>query len=139
MKVQLTRRNNGTLSNDDIKGKVLVVDDDAGIRDIFSIILRNAGYSAEIKNNGEDLLKNNFTKPDIFLIDKQLSGLNGLDICRHLKKQKETKSIPVIMISASPDIGILSAGAGADYYIEKPFEIDYLLQVIEKYIKRSSD
>ena len=65
-----------------------------GIQDIFSIIFEKAGFEFEIKKDGEDLLKNNFATPDLFLVDKQLSGYSGLDICRHLKNQKATKDIP---------------------------------------------
>jgi DNA-binding response OmpR family regulator len=88
----------------------------------------------EIKKNGEDLLNNKFTMPDLFLVDKQLSGYNGLDICRYLKSQRHTKNIPVIMISASPDIGRSSREAGADAYIEKPFEITNLVDLVNSYV-----
>ena len=115
--------------------KILVIDDDPGIQDIFQIIFEKAGYSIEIKNNGEDILKNRFTLPHLFLIDKQLSGYNGLDLCRYLKKQKHTMNIPVIMVSAAPDIGNLSEEAGADSYLEKPFEIKGLLKLVEFYLK----
>ena len=56
------------------KKKILIADDDPGIQEIFSIIFENAGFAFEIKENGEDLLKNKFTVPDVFLVDKQLSG-----------------------------------------------------------------
>jgi DNA-binding response OmpR family regulator len=113
-----------------LKKKILAIDDDEGIRDILQIIFEKAGYNIELKSNGNDLFQNKFSIPDIFLVDKQLSGTNGLDICRHLKSQTNTRDIPVIMISASPDIAKLSKEAGADGYIEKPFEVSYLLKVI---------
>lgn len=116
-----------------MKKKVLIVDDDPSIRDIFSIIFKKAGYAIQLIGNGEEQLKNKFELPHIFLIDKQLSGTNGLDICRHLKNSPKTKDIPVIMISASPDINILSKVAGADDYIEKPFEINHLLKLVTQY------
>lgn len=110
--------------------RILIVEDDPGIQDIFSIIFSRAGYEAEIKSGGEDLLTNDFSLPDVFLIDKQLAGTSGLDICRHLKGQFNTRDIPLIMISASPDIETLSQQAGADAYIEKPFNIDRLLSLV---------
>ncbi len=116
------------------KKKVLIADDDPGIRDIFSIIFEKAGYSIELKSNGDDLLKNKFSLPHVFLIDKQLSGTDGMDICRYLKSQAHTKKIPVIMISASPDIAKLSREAGADAFIEKPFEVKDLLRMVGYYI-----
>ena len=119
-----------------MKKKILVADDDPGIRDIFKIIFEKAGYSIEVKGDAEDVLKNNFTIPDVFLIDKLLSGYDGLDICRHLKKNPATSHIPVIMVSASPDIGITAIKAGADDFVEKPFDLKYLLKVIERNISR---
>ena len=73
------------------KKRILIADDDPGIQDIFTIIFEKAGYTIEIKKDGEDLLKNKFTVPDLFLIDKQLSGYNGLDVCRHLKSRSKRK------------------------------------------------
>jgi DNA-binding response OmpR family regulator len=122
-----------------LRQKIIIVDDDPGIRDIFSIILDKAGYDAEIINDGQYILKNKFQLPHLFLIDKQLSGINGLDVCRHLKQQESTMHIPVIMISASPDIGALSKEAGADAYMEKPFEITYLLKLLRHYALSNAD
>lgn len=121
------------------KKKILIADDDPGIQDIFSIIFENAGFAIEIKKDGEDLLKNKFTLPDVFLIDKQLSGYDGLDVCRHLKNQDHTKNIPVIMISASPKIGALSKEAGADAFIEKPFEVKDLVRLVNFYANGNSE
>ena len=114
------------------KRKILVVDDDPVVRDVFKIIFEKEGYEVDMKEDGSDLLKNNFRRPDLFLIDKLLSGVNGLDICRHLKSQKSTQHIPVVMISASPGIAIQSQQAGADDYVEKPFELEHLLRVIQR-------
>ena len=122
-----------------MKKRILVADDDPGIRDIFKIIFERAGYSIEIKDDAEDVLRNNFTIPDVFLIDKLLSGYDGLDICRHLKSNPLTSHIPVIMVSATPDIGIVSAEAGADDFVEKPFDLKYLLKVIERNISRAKN
>ncbi len=116
------------------KKKILVTDDDPGIRDIFKIIFETAGYDVQMIINGDDLLNNKFEIPDLFLLDKQLSGVDGIDICRYLKEQKATSHLPVIMISANPNIGKLSEEAGADAYIEKPFEVKHLLEMVERYI-----
>jgi DNA-binding response OmpR family regulator len=117
-----------------MKKKILITEDDPGLQDIFKIILEKAGYDVEIISNGNPLLKDEFIVPDLFLLDKQLSGMNGIDICKHLKKQKKTQNIPVIMISANPGIGTLAHDAGANAYIEKPFEKNYLLKMVEDYI-----
>ena len=67
------------------------------------------------------------------MIDKQLSGVDGLDICRFLKSQPETKDIPVIIISASPNIKGLSLQAGAHDTLEKPFHLRTLREMVNKY------
>jgi CheY-like chemotaxis protein len=121
-----------------MKRKILVADDDPGIRDIFKMIFENAGYSVELKENERDILENNYTLPHVFLIDKQLSGVDGLNICSHLKSHELTKDIPVIMVSASPDIGPLSQKAGADDYIEKPVDLKYLLKTVERHVSARS-
>ena len=116
------------------KKNIVITDDDPGIRDIFKIIFETAGYDVQLITNGDDLLNNKFDIPDLFLLDKQLSGIDGIDICRYLKKQNTTSHLPVIMISANPHIGKLAEEAGADAYIEKPFEVKYLLEMVERYI-----
>jgi CheY-like chemotaxis protein len=62
--------------------------------------------------------------------------MDGLDICRFLKNQEETKDIPVIMISASPNIFELAKNAGADGVIEKPFPIKELRNMIETFTRQ---
>jgi len=120
-----------------MKYKILIADDDPGIRDIFKIILTKAGYDIEVKEDANEIFENKFSVPDLFLVDKLLSGVDGLDICHYLKTNKQTSHIPVIMVSASPDIGIAAAKAGADDFVEKPFELAHLLKVIERNISRT--
>jgi CheY-like chemotaxis protein len=111
--------------------KILVTEDDPSLQEIFKIILENAGYEVEVKASGNAIMDNTYTKPDLFLLDKQLSGMDGIDLCIHLKEQANTKDIPVVMISANPGIAQLSKEAGADAFVEKPFERSHLLQVIK--------
>ena len=115
--------------------KILVVEDDDSIQDILMIILRKAGFTVNILANGKPIIEGNYDLPDLFLIDKQLSGVDGISLCRLLKKNSNTKKIPVIMMSAYPNIGELSMAAGADGFIEKPFEVEKLLASINKQIR----
>ena len=147
MKMKTTKRGKKIIEPDDkgmafarplvMKQKILIADDDESIRDIFNIILVKAGYDIEVKEDANEIFKNNFKIPDLFLIDKLLSGVDGLDVCRHLKNNPTTSNIPVVMVSASPDIGTLAIKAGADDFVEKPFELSYLLKVIERNIARA--
>ena len=127
------KNDNGPLSTGQ---RILIAEDDDGISDIFKIIFEEAGYITDLKTNGVDLLKNNFEIPDLFLIDKNLPGPNGLDICLFLKSQQSTRHIPVILISAAPDIGSLSRDVRADGFVKKPFDITQLLNTVSYHINK---
>jgi len=116
--------------------KVCIVEDDESIQDVLRIILRRAGYEATIYSSGKPIMDHTYSPPDVFLIDKQLPGVDGVAVCRYLKGDQETKDIPVIMMSAYPNVEELSSLAGADGFIEKPFRIEYLLGTINKYAQR---
>jgi len=120
-----------------VRKKIMVIDDDPAIRDVLRIILEQAAYEVDTSEDGNEILKSNFSKPDLFLIDRLLSGTDGLELCRHLKQDESTKNIPVVMISAAPGIDGLSRDAGADDYVEKPFDRAYLLRVVQSNIYRN--
>jgi len=117
--------------------QIIIADDDSSMRDIFQLILQRAGYAVTLYADGEILLGNEFKIPDLFILDKQLSGVDGLDICRFLKNQESTKNIPVIIISASPYVANFANDAGANDFIEKPFKTKELLETVKKYITYS--
>ena len=117
---------------------ICIIEDDEGIQDVLQIILKRAGYETEIFPDGLAILGNNYSIPDLFLIDKQLSGSDGLTICRHLKEKKETKAIPVVLMSAYPNIREFSILAGANDFIEKPFKVETLLATIRKHIEKQT-
>ncbi len=117
-----------------MKKKILITDDDEGVQDIFKIIFEREGYDVEVFGEAISILENKYTSPDLFVLDRQLSGQDGLKVCQFLKSQTLTKHIPVIIVSATPGIGKLAQEAGADDFIEKPFQIKDLLSVVEKWI-----
>jgi len=114
--------------------KICVIEDDEGIQDVVKIILKRAGYETNMFSDGRAIMEDNYPPPDLFLIDKQLPGTDGLTICRYLKDDRNTKSIPVIMMSAYPNVKEFSVVAGADDFIEKPFRIETLLAAIRKHL-----
>ncbi|MET0637705.1 MAG: response regulator [Chitinophagaceae bacterium] len=114
--------------------KIIIAEDDPAMQDAITLIFERAGYALTVVPNGDPLLNNDFEIPDLFILDKQLSGVDGLDICRFLKAQDSTAGIPVIMLSANPEIGPLSIEAGADGYLEKPFRLKSLLEMVEKHV-----
>ena len=117
-----------------MKKKILVTDDDEGVQDIFKLIFERAGYDVDVQGDAFSIFDHKYKRPDLFLLDKQLSGQDGLNICRYLKSDDNTKNIPVIIVSATPGIGRMAKEAGADDFIEKPFRMKELLNVVEKWI-----
>jgi DNA-binding response OmpR family regulator len=110
----------------------MIADDDPGIVDAVEIILDFEGYEVSSTVNGSTVLDMKTEFPDLLLLDIWMSGSDGRDICRELKKRSDTKGIPIIMISASRDIERSAFEAGADDFLAKPFEIDDLLGKIRK-------
>ena len=117
-----------------MKKKILVTDDDSGVQDIFKLIFERAGYEVIVYGEAHSIFQNKFTRPDLFLLDKQLSGQDGLEVCQFLKSQSDTKDIPVIIISATPGISKMAMDAGADDFLEKPFQMKELLKLVAKWI-----
>ena len=117
-----------------MKTRIFIVDDDINVRDIFRIILKKAGYNIQLFESGNDLMENASEIPDLFILDQQLPGMNGLEICKGLKREEKTKHIPVIIISATPDLELAVKEACADDYIKKPLTKKELLETIEKHV-----
>lgn len=110
--------------------KIIFADDDPSIQEVINLILED-DYKITTFSRGEPLMNNEFEVPDLFLVDKQLpGGVDGLDICKFLKNQEATRHVPVIVISASPNLRKLARDAGADDTIEKPFPITELRNLI---------
>ena len=117
-----------------MKKKVVVVEDDESIRDILQIILERAGYLTVNCKDGYGILNGTVEIPDLYMIDRQLSGVDGLEICKYLKHQASTSDIPIIILSATPGIEHIAKNAGADAFIEKPFSKKHLVYTIETVI-----
>ncbi len=112
--------------------KILIADDDPAIVESTKFILEEFGYKVDYSYDGKIIydMKDHF--PDLMLLDIWMSGQDGRDICRYVKKDPLKKSIPVIMISASTDIKKSALAVGANDFLEKPFDMDDLLAKINK-------
>lgn len=117
-----------------IKKKVLVADDDPGIVDVLQIILEEANYDVTTTTNGHTIPIAQKLHPDLILLDVWMSGEDGREICKYLKSQRSTKSIPIIMISATRDLAESAKNAGAESFIAKPFQMDDLLAKVAQYV-----
>jgi CheY-like chemotaxis protein len=112
--------------------KVLIIDNDPGIADAFKLIFSRAGYDMKVLNSPRSVLAGSEPSPDLYIIDKQLSGVDGLDVCRFLKAQALTRHLPVIITSATPLAARLATDACADAFVEKPFRRNELLQLVQQ-------
>ncbi|HUQ85508.1 MAG TPA: response regulator transcription factor [Candidatus Limnocylindrales bacterium] len=119
------------------KYKIIIADDDQAICDSMSMILVEMGYMVETTGDSNTLSEIIKNKPDLLLLDIWMSGMDGRDIAKQLKANKDTQSIPIIMISATRDIMKSAKVAGADDFITKPFTMEELLIKVAKYCKTS--
>ena len=120
-----------------MKGKILIVDDEASVRELFSGVFTDEGYpviAAEDGNAALDILKQDDI--DVIFLDLKLFGMNGIDLCRQIRETK-----PVSMIFAitgwAPLFEIEECReAGFDDYFEKPLDMDMLLAVVADAFKK---
>lgn len=119
--------------------KILVADDDLAICEAVQFMLEEEGYRVETMLRGERLYKLDKELPDLLLLDIWLSGQDGREICKYLKKKAATQHIPIIMISASRDMAESVNHAGADDFLAKPFKIDDLLDKIAAFTSQRVD
>lgn len=120
---------------------VLAVDDEEDILELLRYNLEAEGYRVICAGSGEEALKSARTEPvDLILLDIMLPGIGGLEVAGLLKKNPETRHIPVVMLTARGDEADIVAGLeqGADDYITKPFSPKVLAARIKTVIRRQS-
>ena len=121
------------------KEKILVVDDEEDILELVKYNLAKEGYQVVSALSGEQALtRAREDNPDVILLDLMLPGLDGLDVCRHLKNNPNTSATPVIMLTAKVEDADIVSGLelGADDYITKPFSPRVLLARIKAVLRR---
>jgi two-component system phosphate regulon response regulator PhoB len=113
--------------------RILAVDDDRDILDVIQYILEDSGYEVSTLSDGRYLFERIKTlSPDLILLDIMLGNLDGRELCKDVKAREETHDIPVILISASHNVGEHMDKKGApNAFIAKPFDISELLDTIK--------
>ena len=117
-------------------GKILIVDDDENICEVIKMYLQSSNYDTKVVNNGK-IAEEVFLdyKPDLLLLDVMLPGVDGIDVLKWIRKEKET---PVIMLTARGETfdKVLALELGADDYVVKPFEPKELVARVKAVMRR---
>ena len=117
--------------------KILVVDDEVDLVETVRFPLEIEGYNVLVAYNGEEALNQaRKENPDLILLDLMLPKLDGYKVCRLLKFDERYKHIPILMLTAKTQEKdkVLGMETGADEYITKPFEMDYLMGKVKEYL-----
>ncbi|MCU4175692.1 two-component regulator propeller domain-containing protein [Carboxylicivirga sp. N1Y90] len=120
--------------------KILLADDNPDILEFIDMNLRS-NYKIIMVNNGVEALKLAISEqPTLIISDVMMPEMNGHELCRQLKSNSKTMHIPVLLLTAQSQTSqqILGMKSGADMYITKPFEIDYLALCIKNTLKREA-
>ncbi len=121
------------------KEVILVVDDEEDIRELVELNLRREGYQILSCDTGERALELvRSKKPDLVVLDLMLPGVDGLEVCRRLKADPNTRPIPLIMLTAKGEETDIVAGLelGADDYVTKPFSGKVLAARVRRLLRR---
>ncbi len=113
---------------------VILIDDDEDVLSILDYVLNQMGVRAVCSVCPEVLSGIPEINPALILMDVRLRGADGGSLCRNLKTTALTKDIPVVLISAATNLELVATEALADGFIEKPFDLETLEQVVLKYI-----
>jgi len=137
------------LSDKKILKKILIADDEPGIRELVRRVLSKDYVVVEAQNGVEAVNITHSQKPDLILLDIMMPEMDGLTACNTIKKDRATKQIPVVMLTAigsdldkklaKDSFGVLAKDAfSADAYVTKPFSPQELLDTIGHFLKGPS-
>ncbi len=117
---------------------ILIVEDEVKIAELLSDYMQSSGFTAQMLHRGDEVLPwFNKNRPDLILLDLMLPGLDGVEICKQIRK---TSSVPIIMVTAKVDEidRLLGLELGADDYICKPFSPREVVARVKAVLRRSS-
>jgi two-component system response regulator MtrA len=118
------------------KGRVLVVDDDASLAEMLTIVLRQEGFDSRVCPRGDRALAEfRDYRPDVLLLDLMLPGKDGIDVCKEIRAES---GVPIVMLTAKGDTVDVVVGleSGADDYVVKPFKPKELVARIRARVRR---
>src|SRR5439155_998916 len=122
-----------------MKGRVLVVDDDAALAEMLGIVLRGEGFEPTFVSDGDKAVEVfRESRPDLVLLDLMLPGSDGIDVCRQIRAES---GVPIVMLTAKTDTVdvVLGLESGADDYIMKPFKSKELVARVRARLRRTDE
>lgn len=124
------------------KGRILVVDDEEDILELVKYNLEREGYLVDCVETGEEAIERaTAIRPDGILLDLMLPGVDGIEVCRELRKNPDTRTIPIIMMTAKGEEADVVSGleVGADDYVPKPFSTKVLIARLRALLRRTAE
>src|ERR1700729_4008301 len=124
---------------DTMRQRILVVDDDASLAEMLTIVLRGEGFDTAVIGDGTQALTAvRELRPDLVLLDLMLPGMNGIDVCRVLRADS---GVPIVMLTAKTDTVdvVLGLESGADDYVIKPFKPKELVARVRARLRRADE
>lgn len=125
-----------------MKEKILIVEDEKDIVKMLDYNLKKDGFRTIIAYDGEEAISQaNRERPDLIILDLMLPGIDGLEVCKSIKKEEKTSSIPIIMLTAKAQEAdkIVGLELGADDYLTKPFSPRELIARIKAVLRRMKE
>src|SRR5262249_39846489 len=119
--------------------KAIIVDDDRDAREMLALALDLDGYEVTLAANGVKLISTlQVDRPDIILLDINMSWIDGFELCRAVRRNEQFRDIPVLFVSARKSRADVDAGlaSGADGYFSKPIDFDSLLERMRELVRR---
>jgi phosphate regulon transcriptional regulator PhoB len=123
-----------------MSSRVLIVEDEPDIRELVVHHLKREGYQVSAASSGEEALRQvQAAPPDLVILDLMMPSMDGLEVCRRLRQDPATASLPIVMLTAKGDEvdRVLGLEIGADDYVVKPFSPKELLARVRAVLRRS--
>jgi two-component system phosphate regulon response regulator PhoB len=123
-----------------MKPKILIVEDEEAQAEVLRYNFEREGFDATVAYDGEEaLLASEEQEPDLVVLDWMLPGISGLQVCQNLRARSETRSLPIIMLTARGEEGdrVRGLDSGADDYVVKPFSPSELVARVRAVLRRS--
>ncbi|MFL9833698.1 response regulator transcription factor [Chryseobacterium terrae] len=113
--------------------KIYIVEDESSLRDVLKLLLTIEGYSVSTFATAQEFLERDINEnPNLYIFDVMLPDGSGIELCENIQQGRESRGIPVIIMSAHAQLHHLGNHCKPDDIISKPFDIDNLLERIKK-------